>query len=589
MAFSFQPAGFCPSLRPSLIEVRYQRGLYLPEIDFWIDPQGARARAFVSHAHADHFARHESVICSEMTASLLRQRFKLGEDRLDAKGYHTPIDIEGYRMRMLPAGHIPGSAMLHVTRTKDNSTLLYTGDFKLRRGRTTPEANFLNADTLIMETTFGLPFYRFPNPMEVEAQLLGFIHDSLADGRTPLLLADSLGKTQEALAVLKDNDIEVLLHPVAVAMTEACREAGVGGLPEPVEFTGEVSEGQVIMAPPHALKTRRYREIENKRTAMLSGWALQPNARFRYGVDAMIPFSDHADHPALLECIQRVRPKRILTVHGFAKEFANELRSKGFDAWCAAGGDQLELPIHKPAHRPATPARAGWHVRVLCSFADFTDLCRLIEQTGSRTNKIEFIANYLKSLEEDQDLRIAVHWLAIGNRKSPNLLNSKMLRHMLLSIPGSREERYRELLQNSRDEISAASTLLQELPLHPEGITLDRIQDLIEDLAGQSTSVEHLLKLSEQLINLHPAESETLLRLLTGKLGSDIDRSMVEDGIAKCFNVSVKLIRKAEPYEESLGDIAVLARDGELKEPQTGQAQVDSAEEPSDEQLRLVE
>jgi mRNA degradation ribonuclease J1/J2 len=76
---------------------------------------------------------------------------------------------------------------------------------------------------------------------------------------------------------------------------------------------------------------------------MLSGWALQPGAQYRYGTDAMIPFSDHADHPELLECVQRVQPRRILTVHGHALEFAAELRASGHEAWCAAGGDQLEL------------------------------------------------------------------------------------------------------------------------------------------------------------------------------------------------------------------------------------------------------
>ena len=583
---SFQPSCISPRLCANLIEVHYQRGLHLPEIDFWLDPQGARPRAFVSHAHADHFARHDSVLCTNTTAGLLRKRFKLAENRIEAMDYHTSMDIEGFRLRMLPAGHIPGSAMLHVTRTKDNATLLYTGDFKLRRGRTTPEAHILNADTLIMETTFGLPFYQFPNPLEAEAQLMGFIHDTLADGLTPVLLAYSLGKTQEALSVLADNEIPTLMHSAAVSMTEACIEAGVEGLPQPREFTGEAPEGHVIIAPPHALRTKLYRAIEKKRTAMLSGWALQPNARFRYGVDAMIPFSDHADHPGLMECIQRVRPKRILTVHGFAKEFAAELRTKGFDAWCAAGGDQLELPIQQASsNRPTQAIRAGWHNRVLCSFADFTDLCRLFEQTGSRTNKVDFIANYLKSLDDDDDLRIAVDWLASGNRKTPNLLPNRLLRHLILSIPGSKEERYLELQQNSRDDIAAACALLQELPLHPEGIQLADAQQLIEEIASEATSIEHMLKLSERLINLHPAESETLLRLLAGKLGGEVDRPLVEEAIANCYHINTKVIRKHLRKHESLGTLAVCAR--EQGAAGFKQAKENESTEPDGQQLQL--
>ncbi len=289
-----------------MIEVLYQRGLYLPEIDLWLDPRGPKARAFVSHAHSDHFARHQSVLCSDVTAVLLRHRYRLSEERIEAVAFHVPLIREGFRIRLLPAGHIAGSAMLHITRLADEASLLYTGDFKTRRSRTAGNAVFLNADTLVMETTFALPRYRFPAQPAVEAQILAFIAECFAAGQVPVLLGYSLGKAQEALALLEENSIPALLHPACVEMTRACREAGV---------------------------------------AMLSGWALQPGAQYRYGTDAMIPLSDHADHPELMECVSRVEPRRILTVHGHALEFAAELRAKGHDAWCAAGGDQLELRL----------------------------------------------------------------------------------------------------------------------------------------------------------------------------------------------------------------------------------------------------
>jgi len=100
---------------------------------------------------------------------------------------------------------------------------------------------------------------------------------------------------------------------------------------------------------------------------MLTGWALQAGSKYRYRVDEVIPLSDHADHPGLLECIQRVRPKRVLTVHGYAKEFAAELRGRGFEAWDAEGGDQLELSIASPASaRNGAIGLAGRHIRPIC-------------------------------------------------------------------------------------------------------------------------------------------------------------------------------------------------------------------------------
>ena len=550
-----------------MIEVRFQRGLYLPEPDLWLDPWDAKPRAFVSHAHADHFARHESVLCSDVTAALLKSRFRLAANRLEAVSFHLPVVRNGFRLRLLPAGHIPGSAMLHVTRIADNATLLYTGDFKTRRSRTAEAVNFLSADTLILETTFGLPGYEFPNPMEIEAAILRFIHDCFADGETPVLLGYSLGKAQEALALLEEHGIPALLHPTAAAMTRACREAGVPGLPEPAEFDGHAPPGHVVIAPPHAVRTNLLKGLKSKRTAMLSGWAMQPGAKYRYRADAMIPFSDHADHPGLLECIQRVRPRRILTVHGFEREFAAELRSRQMDAWSAAGGDQLELPIHQQARRQP-PARGSWQKRVVCPFADFSYLCRLVAETNSRVAKTGFLSAYFSGLENDTDLRTAALWLAGGTMTPPAtrppLLNAATLRHALTSIPGARNERYREIHATEKDPTRTARLVLQELQLHPQALDLTDAAAFIHHFRETTGSMDRIQLLATRLATLHPAEGETLVKLLTGDLHLGIEASLVEDAIGAAFHADPEELRSAVRRTNDHGQTAVLARQRKL-------------------------
>lgn len=548
-----------------MIEVRYQRGLYLPEADLWLDPQSSKARAFVSHAHADHVARHESILCSDVTASLLRSRYRIAEQRLMPTPFHVPLVQDGFRLRLIPAGHIPGSAMLHITRISDNASLLYTGDFKTRRSRVSEATGFLNADTLVMETTFGLPGYEFPGPMEVDASILRFVDDAFSDHHTPVLLGYSLGKAQEALALLAEHGIPVLMHPTAAAMTRACIEAGVTDLPEPVEFDGHAPPGHVLIAPPHATRTALLRGIKAKRTAMLSGWALQPGARFRYRVDAMLPMSDHADHPGLLECIQRVRPKRILTVHGFAREFASELRARGMDAWSAYGGDQMELPIQGPARRQQ--AVRAWHKRAVCAFADFTDFCKLVSDSGSHAAKKGFLTHYLGSLQEDQDLAIAVRWLATadGSRAArEGGLDTTSLRHALLSLSGAREERWREIHQSTRDPLRAARLFLQELSSQPEPIDLATAASFIRDFRESAPSLERVAGLATRLGSLHPAESETLIRLLTGDLGTGIPRSLLDEALVETLRCDPEEWRVALSLTGDAGVTAVLAKHGKL-------------------------
>ena len=328
---------------PPLITVTHRRGIYLPEADLWLDPSFGVERAFISHAHSDHVARHQTTFCSELTLQLMRDRYGLKKNGLfHPLPMRTVHDWEGWQMRLLPAGHILGSAMLHLTRRSDGATLLYTGDYKLRQGLSSEKCEMRQADTLIMETTFGLPRFRMPPLSDVIAQLLTFVRETLAAGGTPVLLGYSLGKAQEILCALADAGHPVMLHPSIWKMTESVKSL-LGKLPDYRLFDEAEAAGHVLVFPPNVRQSPAFKNLASIRTAMFTGWALQPGARFRYQVDEIFPLSDHADYPELLETVEMVKPRRIYLVHGYTQEFAADLRARGHDAWTLGKDDQLEL------------------------------------------------------------------------------------------------------------------------------------------------------------------------------------------------------------------------------------------------------
>ncbi len=325
---------------PPLIEVTHPRGIYLPEADLWLDPHVGKARAFVSHAHSDHVARHGLTICSEITHQLMVVRKSAKKSGVVVSPrMREVLEWEGWELRLLPAGHITGSAMLHVTRKADGATLLYTGDYKLRQGLSAERCELMQADTLIMETTFGLPKYRFPPAEDIMAQMLAFVRETLSEGGMPVLLGYSLGKAQEILCALRDEGLPVMVHS-SVAQITAVLAPHLGVLPKWRLFNADEAAGHVLVFPP-GVKL----ELPKMRTAMLSGWAIQPSAKYRYGVDVAFPLSDHADHPELLKTVEIVKPRRIYLVHGSTREFAAELRSLGHDARALGAEDQLELNL----------------------------------------------------------------------------------------------------------------------------------------------------------------------------------------------------------------------------------------------------
>ena len=78
---------------------------------------------------------------------------------------------------------------------------------------------------------------------------------------------------------------------------------------------------------------------------MISGWGMDPRARYRSRTEEVFPLSDHADYPDLVKLVEMVRPRVTYTTHGFAAEFARDLRERGWTAWTLEGRDQLDLGL----------------------------------------------------------------------------------------------------------------------------------------------------------------------------------------------------------------------------------------------------
>jgi len=325
-----------------IVEAAPGGGMFLPQIGWHLDAQQRATCSIVSHAHSDHLGRHRTILCTAPTARLMAERLPgRRESIILPYGERWPLSAEVHAT-LYPAGHILGSAMALLE--SPHGRLLYTGDFKLRPGLSAEACRVPpgGADVLIMETTFGKPRYRFPAAEIVGGEIVDFCRRALEDRAVPLLLCYSLGKSQEVLAHLRSSGLPVMLHAQAARLSAIYRECGVD-LPEFRDFAPDAAEGHVVIGPPQIDRSPEVRRLRRRRTAMITGWALDPWAVPKHRCDAAFPLSDHADYDELLRFVVAVNPRLVYTVHGFATEFARDLRERGIEAWALGRENQLDL------------------------------------------------------------------------------------------------------------------------------------------------------------------------------------------------------------------------------------------------------
>ncbi len=110
------------------------------------------------------------------------------------------------RITLHNAGHIIGSAMVHIHIGNGLHNMLYTGDMKF--GRTTlldpAVTQFPRLETMIIESTYGGKDNNYPSHFECEQQFIDIITKTIERRGRVLLPVLGVGRAQEVLLVIED-------------------------------------------------------------------------------------------------------------------------------------------------------------------------------------------------------------------------------------------------------------------------------------------------------------------------------------------------------------------------------------------------
>ena len=279
----------------------------------------------VSHAHFDHLHQSDSrVVCSELTARLAEAR--TGEE---------VQRHESHNVELIPSGHILGSSAALFGEEKK---YMYTGDVSMRDTAYLEGFQPQSADVLVVESTYGIPAYTFPDQREIENRIKDFVADNRDQ---PLyLFGFSLGKAQKIQKTIEEvAERPVLAHGAVKKMNDAVEEAS------DMEFSAEAygenkkkldEENAILIAPSRSSQADWMEKNVEKfggLKAGFSGWAAQESFKYRGGYDETFVLSDHCDFDELVELVQCVDPDEVYTQHGFDEELAAYLkRELGYNA-----------------------------------------------------------------------------------------------------------------------------------------------------------------------------------------------------------------------------------------------------------------
>ncbi|ERG94483.1 MBL fold exonuclease [Haloquadratum walsbyi] len=281
----------------------------------------AEVTTAVTHAHGDHLVDNSNaseIVASELTAALASVRQSECEPETTT---HPAVEL-------IPAGHIVGSRAVLLTDPETDRRYLYTGDCRLSDRLYLDGFDPVDADVLILETTYGDPRYRFPSPTKTHQQICDWLNETMDD--VVILFGYALGRAQKLQKLVESTERSRVFITDAIgelnSVIESHREITFNSYRYHEDTT--LQAGDAVVLP---MQTTRLGWIESlvdetdAITAGFSGWAVDDSFIYQRGVDEGFVLSDHCDYDELTELVTAVDPERVYTQHGFTETFATEL------------------------------------------------------------------------------------------------------------------------------------------------------------------------------------------------------------------------------------------------------------------------
>jgi len=277
------------------------------------------------------------------------------------------------------AGHIPGAAMVELE--MDGRRIVYSGDFKGEETKTTFAAEPPKAapDVLMIESTYAERDH--PPRKELEIELGRQLTETLERGGTVLLPAFAIGRTQELVRIVRsvNKDVEifvdgmgwrvseelahysaytkdfkrfrqdmqtctpimhkndrnkVLRRPCVIIATAGMLQGGPA-----LSYLLQLGEESKTIFTGYCVEETNGHNLLNKGFVEYDGVKIKPKAEYSY-----LDFSAHAGRKELFELCEKLKPDRVLCMHGdHCPEFAEELKLEGFEAYAPALGETIEV------------------------------------------------------------------------------------------------------------------------------------------------------------------------------------------------------------------------------------------------------
>ena len=187
-----------------------------------------------------------------------------------------------------------------------------------------------------------------------------------------------------------------------------------------------------------------------------------------------------------------------------------------------------------------------------------------IAATSKKLEKTAIVAEYLRSLEPEDAARAA---LFLSGRPFPAYeeatlgVGGSLLWRAVSELSGKSDSQLRDLYRAHGDLGAVAGAALPE---RSSELTLSNLEQEFHTLSSTRGPVSKLAIILKLLGQASPSEAKYIIKIITGDLRIGLKESLVEEAIAKAYDVPLKDVQRANMLLGDVGETLKLASSDSL-------------------------
>src|SRR5277367_1156957 len=198
---------------------------------------------------------------------------------------------------------------------------------------------------------------------------------------------------------------------------------------------------------------------------------------------------------------------------------------------------------------------------------DFARTCGAIAQTTKKLEKTALVATYLRSLPLSEASIAAIFLSGCpfpSYEEATMQVGGSMLWRVIGELSGKSEHELTEIYRRHGDAGSVAEEALPEKS--ESNSSLGYVQRVFYAIAAARGPAAKAILLRQLLERVSPIEAKYIVKIISGDLRIGLKESLVEDAIARAFEVPLDQVKRANMLLGDLGQTLDLAATGKLAE-----------------------